>query len=353
MKKIYSGLLPALLGLVVYASIRLVSDVPFGYRFWERPLGVNAIEVAGTIVISYGLSFVIKRMIKRFNEKAIDALSRDIVARELRQILIVVFIYLNCTATVLAALTDDGLSVSDAVIINIIPMIYILMYYLFARASYFWQTLAQKQVMIEALHKEQLQTELKFLKAQYHPHFLFNALNTVYFQMDEDVAAAKKTIETFSGLLRYQLYDQSQMVPVSKEIQYLSDFIALQQLRMSNSIQWKIEIAGTWQEKCMHPLLLLPLAENACKYVSRPGSIFISIQPEHENLVCRISNSTVAGPKAASGGGLGLENLERRLELLYPGKYTLDLNETEGIFSALLQIPLSLPQPMDELKQHV
>ena len=103
----------------------------------------------------------------------------------------------------------------------------------------------------------------------------------------------------------------------------------------------------------MHPLLLLPLAENACKYVSRPGNIFISIQPEQESLVCRISNSTFAGPKAASGGGLGLENLKRRLELLYPGKYTLELNETVGNFSALLQIPLSMPQSMDDLKHHV
>jgi hypothetical protein len=353
-KNLYSALLPALLGLVVYASIRLVSDVPFGYRFWDRPFRVNAMEIAGTIVISYGLSFIIKRIIQRFNTKAIEDLSRDIVAKELWQILIVVVIYLNCTATVLAALTDDGLSVSDAVIINIIPLIYILMYYLFARANYFWKSLAQKQGMIETLHKEQLQTELKFLKAQYHPHFLFNALNTVYFQMDEDVEAAKKTIETFSGLLRYQLYDQSQMVPVSKELQHLNDFIALQRLRMSGSIQWNIDISNQWHEKCMHPLLLLPLVENASKYVSRPGNIVISIQPENENLVCRISNSTTTREKPTSGeGGLGLENLKRRLDLLYPGKYRLELQATEGSFSALLQIPLSLPQALENVNRDV
>jgi two-component system, LytTR family, sensor kinase len=353
-KSLSSTFLPALLGLLVYASIRLVSDIPMGYRFWERPLLVNTLEIAGTFAISYALYFILRRMIQRFNAKAIESLSPGIVAKELRQIFLVVFIFLNCTATVLAAVTDDGLSVADAVIINIIPMVFILMYYLFARASYFWQSLAQKQVQLEQLHREQLQTELKFLKAQYHPHFLFNALNTVYFQMDEDVEAAKKTIEKFSGLLRYQLYDQSQMVQVSKEIQYLDDFISLQRLRMSDSIQWKIEIGSNWGDKCMHPLMLLPLVENACKYVSRPGSIFISIQPDHENLVCKISNSTGTKPTTAKGsGGLGLENLKRRLDLLYPGKYRLELQAAEGNFSAWLQIPLFLPQALENLNKNV
>jgi two-component system, LytTR family, sensor kinase len=353
-KSISSKFLPALLGLLVYASIRLVSDIPMGYRFWERPLRVNIIEIAGTVAISYALFFIMRRMIHKFNAKAIETLSPGIVAKELRQIFFVVFIFLNCTATVLAAVTDDGLSVADAVIINIIPMVYILMYYLFARASYFWQSLAQKQVQLEQLHKEQLQTELKFLKAQYHPHFLFNALNTVYFQMDEDVEAAKKTIETFSGLLRYQLYDQSQMVQVSKEIQYLDDFISLQRLRMPDNIHWTIEIESNWGDKCMHPLLLLPLVENACKYVSRPGSIFISIQPDHQNLVCKISNSTGTPPNTTRGsGGLGLENLKRRLDLLYPGKYLLESEATKGNFNALLQIPLSLPQALENINQNV
>ena len=345
MKSLSSTFLPALLGLLVYASIRVVSDVPFGKRFWERPLLLNIIEVSACIIISYGLKWLIKKMIFRFNAKAIESLSGDIVAKELWQIFIVVLIFLNCTVTVLAAVTDDGLSPADAVIINIIPMLFVLIYYLFARASYFWQSLAQKKLQLEQLNKQQMETELKFLKAQYHPHFLFNALNTVYFQMDEDVVAAKKTIETFSGLLRYQLYDPLQMVPVTKEIQYLNDFISLQKLRMSERIAWDIEIGDQWNEKCIHPLLLLPLVENACKYVSRPGNISIRIQPENSLLVCRIVNSTDKAAKApVNEGGIGIENLNRRLELLYPGEYLLKLDAQEDRFTALLQIPLLLQQ---------
>ena len=128
MKSLSSAFLPALLGLLVYATIRVVSDVPFGYRFWERPLLLNIIEVVACIIISYGLKWVIKKMIFRFNAKAIESLSGDIVAKELWQIFLVGFIFLNCTATVLAAVTDDGLSLADAVIINIIPMLFILIY---------------------------------------------------------------------------------------------------------------------------------------------------------------------------------------------------------------------------------
>ncbi len=74
--------------------------------------------------------------------------------------------------------------------------------------------ICEQKLLVEKITNDQLETELKFLKAQYHPHFLFNALNTIYFQMDEDVGEAKKSVEKFSELLRYQLYDQRQTVPV-------------------------------------------------------------------------------------------------------------------------------------------
>ena len=96
-----------------------------------------------------------------------------------------------------------------------------MLYFAIVRGNQYLKNYVGQKIQLEKIANDQLQTELKFLKAQYHPHFLFNALNTIYFQMDDNVAEAKKTVEKFSELLSYQLYDQQQTVPISQEIDYL------------------------------------------------------------------------------------------------------------------------------------
>jgi LytS/YehU family sensor histidine kinase len=196
----------------------------------------------------------------------------------------------------------------------------------------------EQKLLVEKVRNDQLATELKFLKAQYHPHFLFNALNTVYFQMDEDVGAAKESIEKFSELLRYQLYDQQQMVPVSQEIRYLHNFIQLQQTRSSEKLKLEVAFDERLNGQQVYPLLFLPLVENAFKYVG--GEYHIRIEAKVEGPVIRfeVENGVPAEVPMRKEGGIGLENLRRRLELLYPGRHSLTVEKKGQNFEAALII---------------
>ena len=209
---------PTIFGLIIYTSVRLVNDFTAGFRFWERPFYITAIELGTVVLVSYLIQFMLNTFIDTFNKNT----SKPICSKTIRNELITVFIgcaiIVNATVTPMAALTDDGLGLNDVAIINIIPALYVLLYFAIVRSNYYLKAYVDNKLQLEKITNDQLQTELKFLKAQYHPHFLFNALNTIYFQMDESVEGAKKSIEKFSELLRYQLYDQQQTVAISNEM---------------------------------------------------------------------------------------------------------------------------------------
>ena len=240
----------------------------------------------------------------------------------------------------MAALTDDGLQLNDFVICNIIPALYVLLYFAIARGNNYLNAYVNQRLKLEKMTNDQLQTELKFLKAQYHPHFLFNALNTIYFQMDESVPAAKKSIEKFSELLRYQLYDQQQTVPVSQEIHYLENFIELQKIRSSEKLNLTVHFDEKLGGQHVYPLLFLPLVENAFKYVGGDYELSVLARQEGSSIVLKVRNSLPEVAIVTKAGGLGLENLRRRLALLYPHRHVLETQKTGNVFIAELKIEL-------------
>jgi LytS/YehU family sensor histidine kinase len=239
-----------------------------------------------------------------------------------------------------AAFTDDGLQWFDVVNIYMIPALYGLLYYAFIRGNAFLKKSYEQQLQIEKISNDQLQTELRFLKAQYHPHFLFNALNTVYFQMDEDVTRAKQTIEELSELLRYQLYDQQQMVSIGQELQYLQSFINLQRIRMNDHLSLSVQFDEALNGQQVYPLLLLPLVENAFKYAGGEYWIRIAATLNNDNLQFHVSNAKPATAVKRKAGGIGLENLKRRLALLYPGRHALNIMDEQDRFTADLSIQI-------------
>jgi two-component system, LytTR family, sensor kinase len=227
------------------------------------------------------------------------------------------------------------------VITDVLISLFMLLHYAILRGNSFIKAYIEQKVLVEKVRNDQLQTELKFLKAQYHPHFLFNALNTIYFQMDDDVLAAKQSVEKFSELLRYQLYDQQQTVPVSQEIHYLDNFIQLQQTRSSEKLRLTVHFDPNLNGQQVYPLLFLPLVENAFKYVG--GDYQISIDASLQNSTIRLAVENgipkdIPMKKAKNEGGIGLENLQRRLELLYPDKHTLTAQKKENTFVAVLTL---------------
>jgi sensor histidine kinase YesM len=145
-------------------------------------------------------------------------------------------------------------------------------------------------------------------------------------------------VEKFSELLRYQLYDQQQTVPVSQEVRYLRNFIELQEIRSSDKLQLSVYFDGKLNGQQVYPLLMLPLVENAFKYVGGEYWIRIEALIDKDQLHFSVANATPGEiPIAVSeqkAGGIGLDNLRRRLQLLYPEKHHLHIEKKTGEFHA-------------------
>jgi hypothetical protein len=331
---------PPLYGLLVYFTIRLLLDSVTGMKFWKRDMAQNALELSITILVSYLVLWLYQRLFRYFDERWPADFSYRRISRELLYVFLVNLVVVNASFTPMAALTDDGLQWYDVVDINTIPLLYALIYYGIVRSSTFLRAYVAGRVQLEKLTNDKLETELKFLKAQYHPHFLFNALNTIYFQMDENVAEAKKSVEKFSELLRYQLYDQQQTVPVSQEIHYLENFIQLQEIRSSEKLRLSVHFDRALNGQLVYPLLFLPLVENAFKYVGGEYYIHIEAVVEGEELRFSVRNALPLEMPVPGSGGIGLENLRRRLELLYPGQHGFHAERHNGEFLASLSLHL-------------
>jgi hypothetical protein len=327
----------------VYFTIRLLLDSVTGVKFWERSRwNQTSLEMGYCILISYLFIWVFGRLFRWFDERwQHERYSSRRIIRELTCVFLVNLLFQNAFLTTFSALTDDGAQWYDVADINTIPLLYALIYYGIMRSRSFLKAYIDGKIQLEKITNDKLQAELKFLKAQYHPHFLFNALNTIYFQMDENVAAAKKSVEKFSELLRYQLYDQQQTVPVSQEVRYLTNFIELQGLRSSEKLRLSVHFDNGLDGQQVYPLLMLPLVENAFKYVGGDYWIHIDAAMDEDELSFHVSNAIppeMPEPVEKKGGGIGLENLRRRLQLLYPEKHTLWIRQTEREFRADLKI---------------
>jgi two-component system LytT family sensor kinase len=204
----------------------------------------------------------------------------------------------------------------------------------------------QNQRQLESLEKEKTKNELDFLKAQINPHALFNSLNTIYGHIDKSNQVARNTLLQFSELLRYQLYDCSaEKVDLEKEIAYIKNYIAFQQLRKDENLIVELEIENKEEQVQIAPLLLIVLIENAFKFVSnfteKENKIQIKLTAGNNSLHCYILNTVESQLPARGKGGIGIANLKRRLELLYPGKYVYASNKSLEYYETHLQINLS------------
>ena len=188
------------------------------------------------------------------------------------------------------------------------------------------------------LERQQLLTELAMLKTQINPHFLFNTLNNIYSLTSRKSDKAPEAVLRLAEIMRYLLYESStDTVPLNRELAHLRSFLDLQRLRLAASAQEAIVLAIEGADPdCAHPiapLLLLPLVENAFKHgdlTARPVAVHISLQLAADGLL-RFSVLNYVAPADAERelprqpGGVGLVNLRRRLELLYPNRYALDV----------------------------
>jgi len=197
------------------------------------------------------------------------------------------------------------------------------------------------------IEKEKVSTELNFLRSQVNPHFLFNVMNTIYFQIDKTNADARLSIEKFSEMLRYQLYEcTTDKIQIQKELHYIKNYVAIQTLRMEKDSDINLTI-GEMDDFLIAPLLILPIVENAFKHVSNfkeagKNKIHFTVKNEDKNTFIVESINTYDqsdGQKhLLQSGGLGMQNLKRRLELLYPGRHELNIEKKENTYQTILKL---------------
>ncbi|MGH1385172.1 sensor histidine kinase [Kordia sp.] len=199
----------------------------------------------------------------------------------------------------------------------------------------------------QELLKETHQTELKYLKAQLNPHFLFNGINSVYHLIGSNNTLAKDTLVQFSDLLRYQLYESSEaFIPLEKELDYVLQYIRLEAIRKGDDISLEHTINYEHASLKIAPLLLTPFIENAFKHISHhdeaeKNSIVIDIKESEQKIVLSVKNTTDTTVQQIAVGGVGLQNVQRRLALLYPKKHTLTITEKPTFYHVDLIIDIS------------
>lgn len=202
-----------------------------------------------------------------------------------------------------------------------------------------------QQLTIQKITVEKLHAEVNFLRAQVNPHFLFNALNNLYALTLKQSALAPEVVLKLSEMMEYMLYDSTDTkVLLEKEITYLNNYIELERLRFSATSAIFLNIHGELNGHEIAPLLLLPLVENAfkhglCKQMENSW-LSADIVLKEKMLTVIIENAKPVSVARKSKRGIGLDNLRKRLDLLYPGRYQLELEDKKNAFRAKLVIEL-------------
>ena len=210
-----------------------------------------------------------------------------------------------------------------------------------------WFVVSRLQRQLLETEKQRVQAELKALKAQINPHFFFNTLNSIYsMSLDKD-ERLPGTVLQLSELMRYFLYESREdLVPLSKEIHVLNDYIALQKIRSDEKLKIKTEMEEDHGQQKIAPLLLIAFVENAFKHGAKgsTGDVFINIKltTAQNTINFRVENNKGVVDEAGKDdhGGLGLDNVKRRLELIYPQRHKLLIENSDKFFLVQLQLQL-------------
>ncbi|WP_299212529.1 histidine kinase [uncultured Aquimarina sp.] len=219
-----------------------------------------------------------------------------------------------------------------------------------------WIKSQQRQQLLE---KEKVETELKFLKSQFNPHFLFNTINSIFVLIHKNPDMASESLANFSDLMRYQLYECNESkIPLNKEINYLQNFIDLGKLRLDNTVKVITNIEDQiYGNVSVAPFILMPFVENAFKHVSQGAHqknwISINFHFSNEKILFEVANTIIHyddnSDDLMKNSGIGLKNVQRRLDLVYHDQYELSIKKTEGIYKIRLEVTLNGAPTLSEL----
>jgi two-component system LytT family sensor kinase len=200
----------------------------------------------------------------------------------------------------------------------------------------------------QELMTQNMQSEIRFLKSQINPHFLFNTLNNLYALTLKKSDAAPDMVLKLADIMRYMLYEcNEKMVPLSKEIAYMQHYLDLERLRQPTDADITLTVRGSINDLKVAPLLFVPFLENSFKHglnhnIHGAGFVHISLEATPGKIVFQIDNSKPARRDTPPdvNGGIGLMNVQYRLKLLYPDAHNLQISDKDGVFSVVMEIYL-------------
>ena len=198
------------------------------------------------------------------------------------------------------------------------------------------------------MEKATAEAELAALKSQVNPHFLFNTLNNIYSLIQIDQEKAQEAVHDLSGLMRHVLYESERpTVSMASETAFLQDYVKLMSMRCSPEVRLEVNLPEAPSERQIAPMLFLPLVENAFKHGIADGKesfIKIDLREDEDCVTCLVENSNhPKDDKDRSGSGIGIKNLCRRLEMIYPGNYSFEYGKIQDIYRCLLKIGTGNP----------
>ena len=196
------------------------------------------------------------------------------------------------------------------------------------------------------LARERARAELQLLKAQVHPHFLFNTLNNIYAYALEGSGETYALVEKLTDMLNYMVNEcNGEIVPVGKELKMLEDYIGLERIRYGERLDLWMDFKGDWRDKKIAPMLMIPFVENSFKHGSSIGRgkqwIQLDVEVSQDKLYFKLVNSKP--PDTLHRGhkkGIGLQNVRRRMAMLYPGNHKLEVQSTDSTYGVELEIGL-------------
>lgn len=330
------------IALTLSVCVFVFVDIAYNERIWEFgsfTLKARLQAIGVTVVFFYLLSHIFQRIANSFIRE--NHIEKKANRKEYVLVFLTSFILINIAHFfVMYCITQQAFRWRESLLINLTVCVLSFLYYTIIRNRILSKNLIEQSLQLEKVKVDQLETELKFLKSQYHPHFLFNALNTIYFQVDDENKDAKQSIEQLSSLLRYQLYDIEKKVAMEQEINYLQTYISFQQLRMTEKLVLDLYFDPELKDQKIHPLLFQPLIENAFKYVRGDYKISLVMKLKENQIQTEITNSITQSQSSndLKNKGIGIDNLKRRLDLLYPNKYSLEIKQTENRVVAKLTL---------------
>ncbi len=206
----------------------------------------------------------------------------------------------------------------------------------------------RREKSLKDRENNQLKAELNFLRSQISPHFMFNVLNSMVSLARKKSELLEPSLINMSNLMRYMLYERTdKLVSLKTEVEYLQNYTDLQLLRYGDTVQLNMYITGNLEGYSIEPMLLIPFVENAFKHgismIDEPLiDVFLTVDPETGTLQFVVFNNISPVKDMQEGGtGIGLQNVQRRLELLYPGKHKLNITNQKSVFKAEIRIKLS------------